>query len=116
MQNKFSKNEMVYVEKYKTNGTIIDSNRYFKEVDVVTNRFKNDGHAVIESTLNDFTTSYKLVNDTLIVNMPEGFYGTDDGLCEPFEIKYKAKDIVYTVDIPNHGSVVFFQKELSSIV
>jgi len=28
-------------------------------------------------------------------------------------MKYKAQDVVYTVDILNRGSVVFFENELS---
>jgi hypothetical protein len=109
MKNKYKDNENVYIKKYKTNGRIIESSRYFKEVNSITDEFKEDGHAVIENTLADFRTPYKIIGDTLIVDMGKGCSALD----VPSKMKYKAQDVVYTVDILNRGSVVFFENELS---
>lgn len=113
MKNKYKDNESVYIKKYKTNGIIVESSRYFKEINPLTNQFKEEGHAVIENTLNDFRTSYELIGDTLIVNMPEEYYGEDAGFSDPFKIQYKNQNIVYTVEVPNFGGAVFFENELS---
>jgi hypothetical protein len=109
--NKFNKGDIVLFKKSKIEGIIVESNRYFKEIDKTTSEFKNDGHAIIEDTIKDIRLPHNLTDNTLVVYMPEGYYGSV-GHLDKHEIIYKAHSILYTVNIPKYGRIACFENEL----
>jgi hypothetical protein len=111
MKTKFKIDDVVSIRQSKVKGVVIESTRYFKETNSVTGDFINEGHAILEDTLNQFQVPFELIGDTLIVDMPEGYYGKQ---FVPRRLQhYKAQNIAYTVDVPRFGYAVFMQDELA---
>lgn len=111
MTKKFNIDDVVSIKKSKVQGVVVESTRYFKETNSLTGEFLNEGHAILEDSLNQFQVPYELTENILIVDMPEGYYGNQ---FIPRKMKYyKEQNIAYTVDVPKFGYAVFMQDELA---
>jgi len=112
--NKYDISENVCVKLNGVEGKIIDSCRYFKEVNN-NNEFIKGGHGILESTLDDFKLPYRLIGDILSVDKSGDYCVLDKKFNVPMVMRYKIKDIAYIVEFLNNDQRLFLGDELQLI-